>query len=53
MPLRGAAPRPGPDGVLALRRRQAWAGLTVDLAARSPLIEGDDGSGSRRQAFRC
>jgi sucrose phosphorylase len=45
----------GGDSVLALRWRQgpAWIALAVDLADRSLLIEGDDGSGPRRQAFRC
>lgn len=40
---------------LALRWQQgaAWIALTVDLAARALRIEGDDGSGSRRYAFRC
>ena len=43
------------DELLALRWRhgRTWIALTVDLAQRSLLIEGDDGSGTRRQTFRC
>jgi len=45
----------GDDELLALRWRygRTWIALTVDLAQRSLLIEGDDGSGTRRQTFRC
>ena len=42
------------DERLALRWRQgrAWIALTVGLAQRTLLIEGDDGSGPRRYEFR-
>ncbi|HET9976694.1 MAG TPA: sucrose phosphorylase [Burkholderiaceae bacterium] len=45
----------GGAGVLTLRWHEGatWVALTVDLAARSLRIEGDDGSGVRRHAFRC
>jgi sucrose phosphorylase len=45
----------GGDDLLALRWHQGrtWIALTVDLAQRSLLIEGDDGSGSRRYTFAC
>jgi sucrose phosphorylase len=44
----------GGDSVLALRWRRgpAWIALNVDLADRSLLIEGDDGSGPRCFAWR-
>jgi sucrose phosphorylase len=43
----------GDDDLLALRWRQGntWIALTVGLAQRSLLIEGDDGSGARRYTF--
>jgi sucrose phosphorylase len=43
----------GDDDLLALRWRlgQAWIALTVGLAQRSLLIEGDDGGGARRYTF--
>ena len=45
----------GSAGVLALRWHlgATWVALSVDLAARTLLIEGDDGSGPRRHPFRC
>jgi sucrose phosphorylase len=45
----------GRDGLLALRWQEGatWIALSVDLAARSLRIEGDDGSGARQHAFRC
>jgi sucrose phosphorylase len=45
----------GADDLLALRWRagSAWIELTVGLAQRTLLIEGDDGSGPRPLALRC
>lgn len=44
----------GPD-LLAMRWSlgETWIALTVGLLARSLHIEGDDGSGRRRYAWRC
>ncbi len=44
----------GGDDLLALRWRRGncWIALTVGLAQRSLLIEGDDGGGARRHAFQ-
>jgi sucrose phosphorylase len=43
----------GDDDLLALRWRQGndWIALTVSLAERTLLIEGNDGSGTRRYTF--
>jgi sucrose phosphorylase len=43
------------DDRLAMRwcHGRAWIALSVGLAQRTLLIEGDDGSGPRRHAFRC
>jgi sucrose phosphorylase len=45
----------GGDDLLALRWHQGrtWIALTVGLAQRSLLIEGDAGGGSRRYTFAC
>ncbi len=45
----------GSDDLLAMRwyRDRTWIALTVGLAQRTLLIEGDDGSGARRYTFRC
>jgi sucrose phosphorylase len=44
----------GADDLLAMRwfQDRSWIALTVGLAQRSLLIEGDDGSGPRRYKFR-
>jgi sucrose phosphorylase len=43
----------GDDGLLALRWRWGsdWIALTVSLAERTLLVEGNDGSGTRRYTF--
>ncbi len=45
----------GDDDQLAMRwcLDRTWIALTVGLAARALRIEGDDGSGPRRYAWRC
>jgi sucrose phosphorylase len=45
----------GGDDLLAMRwfRDRSWIALTVSLAQRSLLIEGDEGGGPRRYTFGC